>query len=92
MSFPFGFLEALPLFLGRHVRAQDPQDVIVTLRVGEYDHTSLDRPDGDESILLVGMFLVVDFQSVASLRDNSCFVRLILSFAGSHSNRIAHGE
>jgi hypothetical protein len=64
MVFPFEFLESPTLFPGRHARTQDPQGAIVTLRLGDHDHPTLDWPDGDESTLLVGMFLVVDFQVV----------------------------
>jgi hypothetical protein len=64
MSFPLELLKALALFLGRHARAQDSQDIIVTLRVGNDDHATPDRADRYESILLVGVFLIVYFQVV----------------------------
>src|SRR5207344_1526767 len=64
MSFPLELFKALALLFGRHARAQDSQDIIVTLRVGNNDHASPDRADGDESVLLVGMVLIVDFQVV----------------------------
>jgi len=53
-------LKASSLVLRGHACAQDPQDAIVTLGVGHDDHATFDRADGDEAILFVGMFLIID--------------------------------
>jgi len=50
MFLSFEFLEAFALIFGRHPRTQDPQDIIITFRVGDHDDTSPDRSDGDETI------------------------------------------
>ena len=75
MFLTFTFLVTMALPLGGHTRTQDSQDIIVALCVSNYDDPSPDWPDGDEPLLLVGMFLVVDLQVVnASLEKLGGFL------------------
>jgi len=100
MSFPFKFLEDLPLFLARHARAHNPQDVIFPFSVGNYDHPTPDGSDGDEPIFLLRMLLVIDLEIVnvgleklaSFLEGQAVLARFALSLAGSHSKRMAHRE
>ena len=62
MFLTFKSFVALTLSLGSHSRTHNSQDIILMLCVSNHDDTSLDWPNGDEPILLVGMFLIVDFQ------------------------------
>jgi hypothetical protein len=67
---------AFALSFGGHTRTHNPQDIIVAFCVSNNDDTSPDRPNGNESILLVRMFLVVDFQVVnTGLEKLSGFVK-----------------
>jgi hypothetical protein len=66
MSLTFTPLVSLPLSLSGPARTQNPQYILFAFCVSDYDDTSPDRPNGDETILLVGMLLVEDLKVVNS--------------------------
>jgi hypothetical protein len=59
------------LKLCRPAGADEPNRLLITFRVHDKNQTPLDRSDGDEPVLLVGMDVIEDFQVVVSTMEQA---------------------
>ena len=92
----------LDLRVCRPAGADESNRVLITFRVHDKNQAPLDRSDGDEPILFIGMEVIEDFQVVVStveqrarfLKGNAMFlpVRVVLGFIPDDPHRLTIGH